>query len=53
MNIYDVNLEMAILATEFYDAIYGRFQIQPRCGIVWGKIISLFNVPIISDKTGA
>ncbi|XP_046453383.1 neprilysin-like isoform X8 [Daphnia pulex] len=28
--IYDVNSEMAILAIEFYDAIYGRYQIQPR-----------------------
>ncbi len=28
--IYDVNSEMAILAIEFYDAIYGRYQTQPR-----------------------
>ena len=29
-NIYDVNIEMAILAIEFYDAIYGPFPMQPR-----------------------
>jgi hypothetical protein len=29
-NIYDVNIEMAILAIEFYDAIYGPFPLQPR-----------------------
>lgn len=29
-NINDVNIEMTVLAIEFYDAIFGRFRMPPR-----------------------